>query len=100
MPLTEQRNPGENADRQAGAPITRDDAIMELARRLYENMEVEDPYEDKRWEALAQSERDFLFERHSVRVELERNHPSGSRHASTDQRRSNKPEHPQPRIGE
>jgi hypothetical protein len=61
MPLTEQRRSGDDRGRQAGAPITRDDAIMELARRLYENMEVEDPHENKQWEALAQSERDFYL---------------------------------------
>src|ERR1700738_3824255 len=48
----------QNADRQAGARI-RDDAIMELARRLYVHMEVEDPHEDKPWEDLPESERDF-----------------------------------------
>lgn len=58
MPLTEQDKLGEDAGRQAGA---RDDAIMELARRLYESMEIEDPYEDKPWEALEQSERNFYL---------------------------------------
>jgi len=58
MPLTEQRDSGESVDRQAGA---KHDATMELARHLYESMEVEDPYQDKPWEALEQSERDFYL---------------------------------------
>jgi hypothetical protein len=37
----------------------REVAIVTLARHLYAYMEVEDPHEDKPWEALAESEREF-----------------------------------------
>jgi hypothetical protein len=43
----------------ARVPSKRDDAIIELAQSLYEHMEVEDPYEEKSWDDLLESEREF-----------------------------------------
>jgi hypothetical protein len=45
--------------RYSGERHRKDLAIVELARRLYEAMDIEDPHEDKPWDALNQAERDF-----------------------------------------
>jgi hypothetical protein len=60
MPLTEQGGSVNHPDRQAGAE-EKANAIAALARRLYVHMEVEDPYWDKPWEALPESEREFYL---------------------------------------
>ena len=90
MDLTAHDDSTKNPDRQAGARI-RDDAIMELARRLYEHMEIEDPHEDKPWVSLQASERDFYVGAIRHVLSWKDTVLTALRFPSAAQQRSNKP---------